>query len=86
MCCQGELLMCLQVFSAKQRDQAYEMASNLADRTDLVVIVCGKTNYLIGVDLRGRLWQHYYPTLNMPEADFMRKLRLTLRQAPLALR
>lgn len=82
LCCQGELLLCLDSFPMQRRDRAYEVASQLAEQTDLVVILCGKVRYDIAVDLRGGRWRTYRPSIDSTESAIVRKLRITLRHQP----
>jgi hypothetical protein len=77
--CQGEIFLQVYVFPAKQRDQAYELGAQLAEKTAAVVIVCAKNRYVLGVDLRGESWKTFDPVqLGLQEPDLLRKLRITL--------
>jgi hypothetical protein len=79
VCCQGEMFLSLQSFPLKQRDQAYEMAAHVGERTSMAVIICGKDRYVVAVDLQGRIWEQEGAIVPV-ESEIVRKLRATLRQ------
>jgi hypothetical protein len=83
ICCQGEIFLKGHVFTAKQRDQAYEMGAQLAEKTPSVVIVCGREQYVIGVDLQGDIWRDILQsTIVIEEPDIVKKLRARLQGHP----
>jgi hypothetical protein len=79
VCCQGEMFLSLHSFPLKQRDQAYEMAAHLGERTAMAVIICSKERYVVAVDLPGRIWAQEGAIVPV-ESEIVRKLRATLRQ------
>jgi hypothetical protein len=79
VCCQGEMFLSLQTFSPKQRDQAYEVAAHLGERTTMAVIICSKDRYVVAVDLHSRIWENKNE-ITPVEPEIVRKLRATLRQ------
>ncbi len=84
VCCQGEMFLCIQSFPLKQRDQAYEMAAHLGEKTAMAVIICGKDRYAVAVDLQGRVWANAGQIMP-PEPEIVRKLRATLRHHALGI-
>jgi hypothetical protein len=80
VCCQGEIFLKGQVFSPKQRDQAYEMGAQLAEKTGSVVIICSREQYVIGVDLQGDVWrQMLHSAIVLEEPEIVKKLRARLQ-------
>jgi hypothetical protein len=79
VCCQGEMFLSLQTFSPKQRDQAYEVAAHLGERTTMAVIICSKERYVVAVDLHSQIWKNQ-DAITPVEPEIVRKLRATLRQ------
>jgi hypothetical protein len=53
---QGEMFLQLHTFSARRRDQAYEMGSKLLEQGISVIISCSKKQYILGINLRGDWW------------------------------
>jgi hypothetical protein len=83
ICCQGEIFLKGHAFTAKERDQAYEMGAQLAEKTPSVVIVCGREQYVIGVDLQGDIWRDILQsTIVIEEPDIVKKLRARLQGHP----